>query len=228
VIDGDTIKVQFRGGSIETVRYLLMDTPEVHHPKRGKEEMGVDAWSANRDMVANKRIYLETDIRKKDKYGRLLAYVWLDDNKNLMVNEKLVESGFALPMTIPPNVKYTSRIHNALETARNGRHGLWRRAENRNFSSAQAWSELPYLKGNFITLEIKINHIAEHGTRDMLYDDKGHFSVAIYKSDMDKFCSFFPLQGKLLRIVGKVITGYHGGEMSLKDPLQIVDMEVAN
>lgn len=223
VIDGDTIKVRLDEGSIETVRYLLIDTPEVHHPKRGMEEMGKDALRANKDIVGSKQVFLETDILQRDRYGRLLAYVWLDKDKKILVNEKLVEKGFALPLIIPPNEKYVLRIHQALEVASSKGLGLWGRAEGRDFTAGQAWAELPYLKGNFVTLGVEVRDVLTQKRRSILLSEEGYFSVIIYESDMDKFSFLFPLQGKILRIVGKITAGYHGGEMLLKDPLQIMN-----
>jgi micrococcal nuclease len=222
VIDGDTIKVQLERGSSETVRYLLIDTPETHHPKRGIEELGREAYLANRTMVEGKKVFLELDTLKKDRYHRLLAYVWLDRHKNIMVNEEMIKRGFAMPLTIPPNVRYVKRIHKAFETARSGNRGLWGRAGERIFSASQVWSELPYLAGRFVTLKIKVRRVIDTATRKVLLAEKGRFSVTIYKNNLQYFAFPASLNGTELTLIGKVTAGYHGGEMLLKDPLQIL------
>ena len=228
VIDGDTAKIRLKKGPLETVRYLLIDTPETHHPQRGREELGIEAFLANREMVENRQVFLELDLQERDKYGRLLAYLWLDKDRQFMVNEELVRRGFAMPLTIPPNVKYAERIHKALDFAREKDNGLWKRARKRHFSAAQAWAELPYLKGNFITLKIKVKKIIRSGNRNILLADSGHFSLVIYDSDIEKFAFLIPFSGKELKVVGKVMAGYHGGEIILKDPLQILDFGTDN
>lgn len=228
VIDGDTAKIRLKKGSLETVRYLLIDTPETHHPQRGREELGIEAFLANREIVEKRQVFLELDLQERDKYGRLLAYVWLDKDRQFMVNEELVRRGFAMPLTIPPNVKYTERIHKALSFARENDNGLWKRARKRHFSTAQAWAELPYLKGNFITLKINVKKIIRSGNRSILLADSGHFSLVIYDSDIEKFAFLIPFYGKELKVVGKVMAGYHGGEIILKNPLQILNFGTDN
>ncbi len=228
VIDGDTAKIRLNKGSLETVRYLLIDTPETHHPERGLEELGIEAFIANREMVEKRQVFLELDLQERDKYGRLLAYLWLDKDKQFMVNEELVRRGFAMPLTIPPNVKYAERIHKALDFARENDNGLWKRARKRHFSTTQAWAELPYLKGNFITLKIKVKNIIKSGNRNILLADSGRFSLVIYDSDIDKFTFLTPLCGKELKVVGKVMAGYRGGEIILKDSLQILSFGTDN
>lgn len=228
VIDGDTVKVRLAKGSIETVRYLLIDTPETHHPHRGREELGVEAFLANREIVENRKVFLELDLNERDKYGRLLAYLWLDKEKKFMVNEELVRRGFAMPLTIPPNVKYTDRIHEALSVARKTESGLWSRALKRKFSAAQAWAELPHLRGHFITLKMKVKKTIKRGKKNILLADRGRFSLVIYESDINRFAFLKPFEGKDLRVVGKVLTGYSGGEIILKDPLQILNFGTYN
>ncbi|RME11542.1 MAG: thermonuclease, partial [Aquificota bacterium] len=68
-------------------------------------------------------VYLEFDVQKTDRYGRLLAYVWLSDGR--MLNEVLVKEGYAMVYTIPPNVKYQERFLQAQRYARENRKGLW-------------------------------------------------------------------------------------------------------
>src|SRR4030095_13208345 len=74
-VDGDTIHVQI-GSGIEKVRYIGIDTPEVHHPTRGEEPGGRAATEMNRRLVGNRAVRLEPDVQMRDRYGRLLAYVW--------------------------------------------------------------------------------------------------------------------------------------------------------
>ena len=79
VVDGDTIYVQL-GDRVEKIRYIGVNTPEMHHPSKGEEPGGREAAETNRRLVGGKR---ELDVRTRDRYGRLLAYVWVDD---VMVN----------------------------------------------------------------------------------------------------------------------------------------------
>ena len=121
VVDGDTIYVRV-DGRIEKVRYIGMDTPETKHPIRGKEPGGVQATALNRLLVMGKTVRLELDVRERDRYRRLLAYVYVGD---LMVNAELVRLGYAHAMTVPPNVAHASRFVSLERQAREAGRGLW-------------------------------------------------------------------------------------------------------
>jgi micrococcal nuclease len=121
IVDGDTIHVRV-GGHLEKVRYIGVNTPEVHHPRKGEEPGGRAAAAVNRDLVDGRRVRLELDTQSRDRYGRLLAYVWVDDT---MINAELVRRGFAQVMTIPPNVRHQSLFLKLQREAREAGRGLW-------------------------------------------------------------------------------------------------------
>lgn len=118
VVDGDTIRLT--GG--EYVRYIGIDTPETVHPETPVEWMGKEASDFNTQLVDGKTIRLEFDAQKKDKYNRLLAYVYVGD---VFVNAELVRQGFAQVSTYPPNVKYQDLLLEMQKEAREAKHGLW-------------------------------------------------------------------------------------------------------
>ncbi len=124
VIDGDTIQVCCVFGDRVTVRYIGVDTPETHHPMRGVEPYGMEAAEANRKLVDGKTVRLEFDVQQLDRYGRTLAYVYLEDGT--FVNAWLVENGYAMVMTVPPNVKYEALFLRLQREAREAGKGLWR------------------------------------------------------------------------------------------------------
>ena len=121
VVDGDTIHVQC-GARVEKVRYIGMDAPEIHHPIWGAEPGGREAAALNRRLVGGRHVRLELDVRARDQYGRLLAYVWAGD---LMVNAELVRLGYAQVMTVPPNVRYQALFLKLQREARAAGRGLW-------------------------------------------------------------------------------------------------------
>ena len=123
VVDGDTIHVRI-GERVEKVRYIGVNTPEVHHPRKGEEPGGREAMAVNRTLVAGRTVRLETDVQARDRYGRLLAYVWAGD---VMVNAELIRRGFAQVMTIPPNVRHQALFVKLQRDARDAERGLWRR-----------------------------------------------------------------------------------------------------
>jgi micrococcal nuclease len=124
VVDGDTIHVRV-GARVEKVRYIGVNTPEVHHPRQGEQPGGRDAWDVNRRLVAGRRVRLELDVQARDRYGRLLAYVWVGE---IMVNAELVGRGYAQVMTVPPNLRYQQLFLRLQRDAREAGRGLWGRA----------------------------------------------------------------------------------------------------
>jgi micrococcal nuclease len=121
IVDGDTIHVAV-GGRVEKVRYIGVNTPEVHHPRKGEEPGGRAAAAVNRQLVSGRHVRLELDAQSRDRHGRLLAYVWVADT---MVNAELVRRGFAQVMTVPPNVRHQSLFVKLQRDAREAGRGLW-------------------------------------------------------------------------------------------------------
>ena len=126
VVDGDTVHVRL-GGAVEKVRYIGIDTPETNHPTRGEEPGGRAATAANSRLVSDRPVRLEPDVQLRDRYGRLLAYVWVKrpDGGELMVNAELVRLGYAAVMTAPPNVRHAELFRKLAAEAREHRRGLW-------------------------------------------------------------------------------------------------------
>jgi micrococcal nuclease len=124
VVDGDTIHVRL-ADRLEKVRYIGVNTPEAHHPTKGEEPGGRQAHAVNRRLVEGKRVRLELDVQSRDRYGRLLAYVWIGDT---MINAELVRLGYAQVMTVPPNVRHQALFVKLQRDARDAGRGLWARA----------------------------------------------------------------------------------------------------
>lgn len=123
VVDGDTIHVQI-GHRLEKVRYIGVNTPETRHPTRGAEAGGAEATEVNRQLVAGRRVRLELDVQERDRYRRLLAYVWVGET---MINAELIRRGYAQVMTVPPNVRHQALFLRLQREAREAGRGLWRR-----------------------------------------------------------------------------------------------------
>ena len=124
IVDGDTIHVRV-GDRVEKVRYIGVNTPEIHHPRKGEEPGGREAAEVNRELVQDRQVRLDTDVRERDRYGRLLAYVWVGDT---MINAELVRLGYAQVMTVPPNVRHQTLFVKLQREARAAERGLWGRA----------------------------------------------------------------------------------------------------
>ncbi len=125
VIDGDTVEARFRGRIVD-VRLIGIDTPESVAPGQPVECYALAASRFTTNELEGRRVRLELDVERLDRYGRTLAYVWLEGE---LFNETLVREGYAIVTTYPPNVRYVDRFLDAQREARSQGRGLWRRCE---------------------------------------------------------------------------------------------------
>ena len=129
-IDGDTIAVTLNddaNGSpgVENVRLIGIDTPETKRPDTPIECFGKKASAATASLIPpGTPVRLERDVEERDRYGRLLAYVFRA-NDGLFINHELVRTGFAAVYTYPPNVAYSDTFREAAEVAQAVGVGLW-------------------------------------------------------------------------------------------------------
>ncbi|MFA6257360.1 MAG: thermonuclease family protein [Candidatus Paceibacterota bacterium] len=118
VVDGDTIELE--GG--EKVRYIGIDTPETVDPRKPAQCYGAEASAKNKELVLGKTVRLAKDVTDKDKYGRLLRYVYVGD---VFVNLALVEGGYAFSYSYPPDIAHQSDFVAAEQSAQAKDAGLW-------------------------------------------------------------------------------------------------------
>jgi len=121
IADGDTIVLE----DGRHVRYIGIDTPEVAHENRRAEPLGDAAKALDRELVMEGRIRLETDREKKDRYGRILAYVYREDG--LFVNAELLRRGLAHVLYLFPNTAKEDELLDTQREAMAQGRGIWRR-----------------------------------------------------------------------------------------------------
>jgi len=132
-VDGDTLVLE----NNERVRLIGIDTPEMHESNKlnrdaqrsGQDlatikQLGRQSYEFTKKLVQGKRVRLEFDVEKYDKYKRILAYVYLLDGTFL--NAEIVQQGYASLMTYPPNVKYADLFSKLYQEARQNQRGLWK------------------------------------------------------------------------------------------------------
>ena len=136
IVDGDTLKVFYLEGE-ESIRLIGIDTPESRVNKKTKKDAKRSGQDIETIIAMGKRateyveslvkpgglITIEFDVQERDRYKRLLGYVYLPNGN--MLNEEIVKAGYASVMTIPPNVKYKDRFLIAYQEARKAKRGLW-------------------------------------------------------------------------------------------------------
>ena len=122
-VDGDTIEVRLDGRR-EDVRYIGVDTPETVKPGTPVQCFGPRAHRFNARLVTHRRVRLVFGVERRDVYGRLLAYVYLDSR---FVNAELARRGLARTLTIPPNDRFARRFKRLQNAAARAGRGLWGR-----------------------------------------------------------------------------------------------------
>ena len=125
IVDGDTVVVRVQDQT-ERVRLIGIDTPESVDPRRPVECFGKEAAAHLAELVPEgEPIRLVRDLEPRDRYDRLLAYVYRQRD-DLFVNLAMVEEGFAAVATFPPNVAHSEEFTAAAREAREAGRGLWR------------------------------------------------------------------------------------------------------
>jgi len=136
IFDGDTVVLQFKGRT-ERTRFIGMDAPESRDNDKAERDaehtgqslkfivrLGKEATAHLKMLMPEgSNVKVEVGAESRDKYGRLLAYIFLQDGS--MINERMLKDGYANIMTVPPNIKYQKRLRKALADAWLHDRGLW-------------------------------------------------------------------------------------------------------
>lgn len=137
VVDGDTVVILLNGQE-EKVRLIGVDTPESKNNEKARRDSSKTGESVSEIVKLGKeaaqytksilpkgtKVTVETDVQPRDRYGRLLAYLYLENGE--MVNSLIIQNGYAQVMTIPPNVKYEDLFRKLMKEARENNRGLWK------------------------------------------------------------------------------------------------------
>ena len=124
VVDGDTFWILNANNEREKIRLIGIDTPEKRNSGRKKiGYYGEEASQYTEELLEGKYVRLEYDVQLSDRYGRTLAYVYLENGS--LLNDLLVREGYATVATFPPNVKYVDLFITSEEYARSRSLGLW-------------------------------------------------------------------------------------------------------
>ena len=155
VIDGDTIEVEYYGKK-DKVRLIGVDTPETKDPRKPVQYFGKEATEFTRRVVEGENVKLEFDQTLRDKYDRLLAYVYLPSGE--MLNAKLIKEGYGHAYTKYP-FKYLEEFRLYEKQAREKGLGLWgERKVKEEPQKARAPNETSYKEGTSIEIPASQEH----------------------------------------------------------------------
>jgi len=128
VVDGDTIKISDENAQC-TARLIGVNTPETKHPRIGKECFGDEASEFAKNTLEGRRVRIEYDDSqdKKDRYNRILVYVYLEE-RNFFFNKELIKQGFAKEATYNGKYQFQSEFREAQAQAKTNNLGFWNSA----------------------------------------------------------------------------------------------------
>ncbi len=223
IVDGDTIELE----NGEKVRYIGLDTPETRIKQEDStwlyqpEAYGEISKEFNRSLVEGKKVRLEYDMVQKDKYNRVLAYVFVEDT---FVNAELIKQGYALLYTFPPNIKYVDFFIKLQKEARENKRGLWSEISDEPILPEDAHKfvdKVKYVQG-------KVLDVYESKNIVILNFGKGKkdFKAVIFKNNMPIFINqgINPVKdyfNKKVKIYGKIKMYKNASEIIIDVPDQI-------
>ncbi|MCP2604945.1 thermonuclease family protein [Candidatus Aminicenantes bacterium AH-873-B07] len=218
VYDGDTIKVKFINGMIDKIRFIGVNCPEVDDER---EEIRIFAYVAKRFTFVNlyrKKIKLTYDWKFRDKYGRILAYVWLNNN---LFNEIIIKKGLAFAFfKFPFKREYQMRFKEAERLARFNKKGFWSLGEEKIISSEQSF----YHINEYLNVKFKCQKIyfgKKYIFLDSSFDYAHSFSALIPINEKEKFGNIEKFENKFLIARGLVEKYKKKTQMIIFSPLQL-------
>lgn len=216
VYDGDTLKVRFPTGKEEKIRMIGVDAPEIGTED---DQTRLKALFSKRfafKFLYKKKVKIEYDWEKRDKYGRLLAYIWTKDGT--FFNEFVIQQGFASAYTrFKYKSEYKKRFLKAEESAKKRGNGLWKKEP---FPLICHHETSEYL-GQLISYEFQGHRIQDKGNLLLLTSKHNDFGVTVYKKYLHLFPDLKSLLGKKILISG-LLEDYQGQlQIMLFSPSQI-------
>lgn len=190
VIDGDTFSVEI-DGVIETIRLIGLDTPETVHPSKPVECFGQEASNKAKQILSGQRVELEQDPTQGelDKYGRLLAYAYLEDGT--FFNKMMIEDGYGFEYTYVIPYKYQTEFQSAESQARTLKKGLWADgvcdvAETTTTTETQTNQTPPPADYECSYNAYNCSDFYTHAEAQVIYEACGGVNNDIHRLDRDK------------------------------------------
>ncbi|MBD3415376.1 MAG: hypothetical protein GF421_13230 [Candidatus Aminicenantes bacterium] len=216
VYDGDTIQVRLVSGIKEKIRLIGVDAPETGS---NDEEIRLKALYSKRfafRFLYKKQVRIEYDWEKRDKYGRLLAYIRTEEGT--FFNEYIIQKGFASAYTrFPYKPEYKRKFLSAEKEARTQRNGLWKHRPYALITKKEAAIHM----GDLVSYEFLCTGIEDKGNLRLLTSENQEFAVPVYKKYLHLFPDLDSLKGKNLIISG-LLEHYKGQpQIMLFSPSQL-------
>lgn len=241
VVDGDTIRIRRQGG-VEALRLIGIDSPEVDSPYTEAECFGEAASERARELLEGKEVYIAngTQTDDRDRYNRLLRYVYLDENTH--VNQLLIESGHAREYTYDGVYAYRNAFRRAEARARHRGAGLW--AENgcrgrteepatgdpgpdeRSIDGCISYTKAPERIGTRTCVTGIVDHTYTSATDTTFINfcedyRECPFSSVVFQDDRHRFTNTSDWEGRQVAIEGRIDTYEGRPQIVLDHPSQV-------
>ena len=199
VNDGDTVVVEFRDGQSRKIRLLGIDSPEMNH---SDEQVRLLAELSKRFAfyyLYKKQVTLTYDWEREDKYGRILAYLWTEENG--LFNEFILEEGFAsVYLRFPFKEEYRKRFIQAEKSARSSNKGLWREEPYPTVPLDHISSFI----GQTAAVQYTCREVQTKGQFIFLHSEAQIFSTLIPNDRKNRFADIKDFKGQVIRVQGFV------------------------
>lgn len=221
VFDGDTFKLDIEGEE-EIVRLVGVDAPEIDEKREKVRLLGLISRDFAQYYLENKDVYILTDRQGRDRFGRLLVYIWLPSM--CFFNELIIEEGFANAYTKFYH-PYQKRFIEAERIARERSKGLWGFGKEIPFPTQDAI----YLLGKLCAIKFKVQKV--HFGRSVIYlrsslDWQRSFNTVVFKYDLERFKkNLKEYEGKEIIVRGFMGKYKEHPEIIVHSPLQIEELE---
>lgn len=217
VYDGDTLMVEFVGGRAQKVRLIGLDAPETDHPLEKVQLMAQLSKRFAFYFLYGERIKLTYDFQYEDKYGRLLAYVWTEENG--LFNEFIISEGFASAyLKFPFKDTFRKRFIQAERQARSSNRGLWNTEPYPEVLSTEAARHV----GQTAAVKFRCHQVVSRGKFVYLSCFEGQFTALVPEERVRLFRDLESLEGRTISVKG-FVEDYRGQpQMMLFFPSQII------
>ncbi len=214
VLDGDTIVVKGSG----KVRLLGINTPEIAHRQHAAEPLGDRAHQRLQQLLMGKRVYLEFDQQRRDRFKRLLAHVTLEDGSN--INEQLLREGLARALFLQPNMNHLHDYYRIEAEAAENKRGIWSLPDFRIRSTRKADTcvkQFCRLRGKVMKIEKKHRYTYLHFPGNLLVSIKHTYLKQFQTAGLN----IQTLKGTTVIVRGWLGTRNAAPYLQLQHPLQI-------
>ncbi|MEA3420875.1 MAG: thermonuclease family protein [Acidobacteriota bacterium] len=197
VYDGDTIKVRFESGLEKKVRLIGINTPEIDSLKEEKIFKALMAKRFAFYYLYSKKIDLSYDWEREDKYGRLLAYVWTENNG--LFNEFILREGFAYVfLKYPFRKDYREKFIKAIDDAKKAERGFWKKGSFPCISMLETRKNI----GRLLSVKYRCFRVEARGKFVYLHSRGEEFSSLIQRKDIRFFPDIGSFEGRIISVTG--------------------------